>query len=89
MVHHTGLHLVNIFVSDYIFHDYFVNITCNYVFLGHPTYAVDFFNSTLTTCCAIQSAGVTTNGYTYSHILFIIVVFKVSQYVVYAMDIFY
>jgi len=43
LVHHTGLHLVSIFVSDYIFQDYLVNITCNYVFRGHPTYAVDFF----------------------------------------------
>jgi len=42
LVHHTGLHLVNIFVSDYIFQDYLVNITC-YVFRGHPIYAVDFF----------------------------------------------
>jgi hypothetical protein len=42
-IHHTGLHLVSIFVSDYIFEDYLVNITRSYVFRAHPTHAVDSF----------------------------------------------
>ena len=50
-VHQTGLHLVN---SNYIFQGYLVYITCNDIFRGRPTYAVDVFcwNSTVTACIA-------------------------------------